>query len=471
MSHKTFYPLKSGSWYPSDPAQLASDMKDYFSGVKLPTDLAGKKPRVIMVPHPGFAYGGPTAAYAYRNAAFYNYRNVFIVFTSHLAHFSEIILGDFESYETPFGALSGNLDIVSYFQNQNTVFKVANDLVQNEHAIEMQLPFIKLCFPKAAVIPLGLSAIYPTNAHLLAQELYKAVTPDDLIIISTDFSHYPNYHVANQLDKSTLAVIKTGNPIALATHLDKPLPEGADTAACGAMGIFTGLYLAERLGLTDIEILHYENSGDRPIGDKQAVVGYGAVAIYTTQSERFDETVVLSESEQVLLKNIVRQTLDAAVHKKELPDFDNQIDAESPLNHPYGVFVTLKVNHQLRGCMGNFEPETPLYKVVQETTLLSAFEDPRFSPMTDLELPSVDFDISILSPRKKVDSYLDIIPGKHGVYIHQNFSGGTFLPQVAPEQGWDRAEMLSYLCSEKAGLPADAWKTGATISTYTALVI
>lgn len=467
---KIAHPQKAGSWYPADTASLDAELNEHLNNADVPTKT---KPRIIVVPHPGLIFGGPTAAYSYKAASKFEYRNIFIIATSHLSHFKEIIVGDFDAYSTPFGDIKGNRDISSFLfaKDPNCVFN--KDLINQEHSLEMQYPFIKRCFPLAKIIPIVISSASYDTSKELADLLYQALTPDDLVVISTDLSHYPDYKDANELDKNTLKSIASGDPEKFIKYLGKvnsEFPPNTSTAACGAVGVLTGLHLANILNIKNIKILHYENSGDRPVGDKDSVVGYGALAIYTSENESFSDTVVLSSKEKKLLIQAAKDSISSMLNNNKLPETED-IPDDSPLNTPYGVFVTLKLNGQLRGCMGNFEPKKPLIEVVKDTAILSAFKDPRFPQVTPEELKKISISISVLSPRKKVEKYQEIIPGKHGVYVQKDYLGGTYLPQVAPEQNWDREQMLNHLCEDKSGVGRDAWKDGsAELSTYTANV-
>ena len=137
---------------------------------------------------------------------------------------------------------------------------------------------------------------------------------------------------------------------------------------------------------------------------------------------------------------------------------------------PCGAFVTLKSNGCLRGCIGRISSPRPLLQTVKEVAVSSAFEDPRFPPLTKTEWPSVRVEISVLSPFKRVQDPQSVCIGTHGVMIRRGVSSGLLLPQVATEQGWNREEFLSHAC-RKAGLPPDAWKDPATeIEVFSALV-
>ena len=141
-------------------------------------------------------------------------------------------------------------------------------------------------------------------------------------------------------------------------------------------------------------------------------------------------------------------------------------------NQVAGAFVTLKNNQQLRGCIGIFESDLPLYQVIIEMAIAAATEDNRFLPITIDELNNIEIEISVLSPLTKINSWQEIELGKHGVQIVSGYNRGVFLPQVAIENNWDLETFMDFLCVEKAGLPIEAWKDGsADLYIFTAQVI
>jgi AmmeMemoRadiSam system protein A len=164
---------------------------------------------------------------------------------------------------------------------------------------------------------------------------------------------------------------------------------------------------------------------------------------------------------QVLLK-LVRDTMEAVVRGgRPLPKA--QSDDPELLRH-CGCFVTLKNRGRLRGCIGQFTAEVPLVELVIEMTKASATADPRFlmDRIGPAELPSLDIEISVLSPLRRIDDPLSLSLGVDGIYIRRGRASGCFLPQVATETGWTKEEFLSYCCSHKAGLPAEAWRDPKT---------
>jgi AmmeMemoRadiSam system protein A len=136
-----------------------------------------------------------------------------------------------------------------------------------------------------------------------------------------------------------------------------------------------------------------------------------------------------------------------------------------------GVFVTLKKKGALRGCIGSILPSEPLVQAVQNKAIQAAKDDPRFHQVYADELKEIKIEISVLSPIKRIKNADEIVMGRDGVIIVRGDRSGVFLPQVAQETGWTKERFMSELCSQKAGLPEDAWKDAATeLYTFTVYV-
>ena len=175
---------------------------------------------------------------------------------------------------------------------------------------------------------------------------------------------------------------------------------------------------------------------------------------------------LLTKAEQKQLLKIARDTITAYVTSGNIPAIET---ASKGLNLQSGCFVTIKQKGQLRGCIGNFVSDQPLYKLVQEMAVSAATRDPRFYPMQPHDLADFEIDISVLSPLEKIASVEEIEVGRHGIYMVKGSYRGVLLPQVATEYGWGRDEFLKHTCI-KAGLPEDAWKGECDIYIFSALV-
>lgn len=156
---------------------------------------------------------------------------------------------------------------------------------------------------------------------------------------------------------------------------------------------------------------------------------------------------VLSSNNQKLALETARESIKT------------KLDSGNELRHPnqdpeflqkLGCFVTLRKNGELRGCVGTFENSRPLIQNIVRMSVASAFQDMRFSPVTKSELPEIKIEISILGHLEKIDSIDQIEIGKHGVYVKAGSKSGTFLPDVATEQGWNRDEFVMNCAREKA---------------------
>ena len=173
----------------------------------------------------------------------------------------------------------------------------------------------------------------------------------------------------------------------------------------------------------------------------------------------------LTDDEKRFLLGLARRSLEASVRgeKRTRPP-----EVPPRLESPAGAFVTLHEKGHLRGCIGYIQATHPLVRTVMEAAEAAALHDPRFPPVQPAELPDVKLEISVLSPFRAVRPE-EIQVGVHGLMITQLHARGLLLPQVALEHHWDRERFLEETC-RKAGLPADAWRSGATIEAFTAEV-
>jgi len=227
--------------------------------------------------------------------------------------------------------------------------------------------------------------------------------------------------------------------------------------ACGRDPISTGMMIAKELGLKP-EILHYAHSGD-VTGDTTQVVGYGSI-VWTGDVEKKKPTVDSTGSMDVpkdvrkkMLVYVRKAITEYVVNGKRL-----KIEDKEPIwDEKVGLFVTLKKNEDLRGCIGFIEGVATLRETLVEMAISASTKDPRFESVTKDEIDNLSIEISVLSPLYLVKDIDEIKVGRDGLIIKRGFYQGLLLPQVATEYNWNREEFLSHTC-EKAGLPRDAWK-------------
>jgi AmmeMemoRadiSam system protein A len=286
-----------------------------------------------------------------------------------------------------------------------------------------------------------------------------------IIIASSDLSHFHGYDEATNMDRKVTGAITDWDYFNLSRNLS-----ARNWEACGGGPMVTAMIAAEKLGATQAKLLKYANSGDIPHGDRSRVVGYSAFALYRSKipSLKDNQSFSLNEEEQRQLLELARHAVESAVNDDIL--FEPKADKHESLDIDRGAFVTLKINNQLRGCIGYTAASQPLKTTVRDAAVQAALHDPRFKAVQKEELKDLQYEISVLSPFRKVLNIDQIVIGEHGLLIQQGKRSGLLLPQVAVDQGWDKQTLLEQTC-RKARLPRDAWKEEDTdIFMYSAFV-
>jgi AmmeMemoRadiSam system protein A len=172
----------------------------------------------------------------------------------------------------------------------------------------------------------------------------------------------------------------------------------------------------------------------------------------------------LTDEERLQLLHLARQSIESALRGRE---YSAAGHVGGALDEPHGVFVTLRIRGELRGCVGYIEPKLRLADAVVEVARKAALEDPRFPPVNMTEWGDILVEVSVLSSLEQMTNPEEIEVGKHGLVIDAGFARGLLLPQVASEQHWSREEFLRRTAL-KAGLPPDAWrKSGIRLYRFT----
>ncbi|HRP91770.1 MAG: AmmeMemoRadiSam system protein A [Ignavibacteriaceae bacterium] len=162
----------------------------------------------------------------------------------------------------------------------------------------------------------------------------------------------------------------------------------------------------------------------------------------------------ISQEEKIILLKAARQSISYLFNAKEpeQPDYKKY----PLLKEKLGAFVTLTINHQLRGCIGYIIGREPLFETICSAAVHAAVNDPRFSALKKPELEKIKIEISILSEFVRIKNYDEIIIGTHGLYLDEG-NGGLLLPQVATEHKMNREQFLSAICN-KSGFYSEFWK-------------
>jgi AmmeMemoRadiSam system protein B/AmmeMemoRadiSam system protein A len=459
----------AGSWYPEDAHEL-TQMIDQMLAAAEPVDGA---PVGLLVPHAGYVYSGQVAAQGFKQLEGARYDVAVIIASDHQAPLSTPVSVWAEGgFETPLGIVPVDVDLAQALVEADPRITFDPGAHEGEHPIEIELPFLQRVCPDCCIVPVLMGAADNETVEALAAALLEALGQGSewassgrraVVIASSDLSHYPTYDDALVADGAVLGAIETGDPIQVRDTIGALMKAGLPnlaTCACGEGPILVTMRIAQGLGADTVTVLRYANSGDSAYGDKNQVVGYGAVMWWQY------EPPAPTEAQREELLALARTTIAEYLETEIIPDYETD---DPLLSRRAGAFVTLKQRGELRGCIGHTRADLPLYQVVQQTAVSAATGDPRFPPLTPEDLDQVTVEISILSPFRRATDVEQVEVGTHGLMIFKGQNRGLLLPQVPVEQGWDRDEYLRNLCL-KAGLPAGCWQEGATLYAFTAVV-
>lgn len=473
-------PAMAGQFYPSSPARLKLAVQEFLADA-----VAGaiEKPVALVVPHAGYIYAGQVCADAYRQVKGQNYDTVVILGTNHVsADLTGISVYPRGAYRTPLGDALIDDSLAGALLAEDTDCSPNTAPQAGEHSIEVQVPFVQTLFPAARIVPVMIGMPDPAMCARLGKALAKVIMAKGkrvLIVASSDLSHFPNYKDATYVDRQTLEAIASLDPDRFAAKVRSLMSNSIPnlgTCACGEAPILAAMHAAKTLGATHGVVMSYANTGDVVAEDRSRVVGYGSVVFtagtgapdikaLSRPTEQPPSGTLQPEDKKMLLK-MARQSLQRFLSTETVPLARN---LPPRLQFPQGVFVTLKQNGELRGCIGHLVGDFPVGLTTNWMAVQAGVNDPRFSPVSLKELAGLEIEISVMTPLKSVAKSADIVVGRDGVVIQKSGRSAVFLPQVATEQGWNLAEMLDNLCL-KAGLPRDAWKSGAQFLVFQAEV-
>ncbi|MEJ2246843.1 MAG: AmmeMemoRadiSam system protein B [Acidobacteriota bacterium] len=468
-------PAAAGQFYSSDPAKLELAIRQFLHDS---SPIPMEDPLAIVVPHAGYIYSGQICADAFRQVMNRRYDTFVILGVNHTTGgFQGVSLADYESFRTPLGDIPIDETVTAELLAKCTDCVRSREVHLREHSIEVQVPFIQVLFPDAKIVPV---IIHPPDPDLCMRfgKILAGVLKDKkaLIVISSDLSHYPDSAEAFKKDRETLEAISSLDPENIVSVMHDLNAPNLDTRACGEAGIVSGITAAGLLGATQAVVAGYSNSGDIAVGDRTRVVGYGAVVLVPgntkIETSAFnrpkapDTATPLEDSEKRALLTFARKTLRQYLTSQTVPLARN---FPARLSFKQGVFVTLKSRGLLRGCIGNILPKDELCKSVGTIALQAALNDPRFPPVAAKELDDLEIEISLLTPLKSISDPDQIVVGQDGVLLTKEGKSAVFLPQVAPENNWNRTQMLDNLCT-KALLPSGCWKQNARLETFQAEV-
>ncbi|WP_033149006.1 AmmeMemoRadiSam system protein B [Prevotella sp. P6B1] len=420
----------------------------------------------LIVPHAGYYFSGNVAASAYMSIdAKKKYKRIFLLGPSHHEWLDGASVNtEADYYATPLGNVKVDHETAIELTKADSIFTYHCSAHAQEHCLEVQLPFLQRRLGEVPpIVPIIISTNDYYKLKRMADVLKAYFTDENLFVISSDFSHYPSYQDACEVDAKTGKAIETGDVEEFIATIEANANSGKRnlaTSACGEFAIVTLLMMMDNQ--YDVKHLKYQNSGDIDNRELSRVVGYHSFAILRQNNKSF----TLSDNDKKALKGIAFQSIKDSLNGKPIaqPTLRSSI-----LNSKCGAFVSLHKYGRLRGCIGHFGEDYPLHEIVARMARAAAFEDPRFLPVTSDELGDIDIEISVLTPMRRIQSIDEFELHRHGIYIKKGYRSGTFLPQVADEVNWTKEEFIGHCAQDKAGIGWDGWRD-AELYVYEAIV-
>ena len=478
---------QAGRFYESNPQVLSHEVDSLLA--RHAKDGSYENVAALIVPHAGYYFSGNVAAAAYMSIdTKKQYKRIFLLGPSHHEWLDGASVNtEAEYYATPLGQVRVDhetavklttdcTDLTDSASNTDKILFYEPKAHDREHCLEVQLPFLQRFFTlhsslSTKEVPPIVPIIISTNDFEKLQRIAEALKPyftdENLFVISSDFSHYPSYGDACAVDAKTGKAIESGDVEQFIATIQANARSGIRnlaTSACGELAIVTLMLMMD--SQYEVKHLLYQNSGDIDNYDPTRVVGYHAFAILRGEEKTFS----LSDKEKKTLKDIAYNSIKDSLDGKPVAVANSSLFIlHSSLKEKCGAFVSLHKQGRLRGCIGHFGEDVPLYEIVAEMARAAAFEDPRFQPVTHDELDDLDIEISVLTPMRRIQSLDEFQLHKHGIYIKKGYRSGTFLPQVADEVNWTKEEFVGHCSQDKAGLGWDGWKD-AELYVYEAIV-
>ena len=466
----------AGSWYPDDPDELAA-LADGFlddAGASSGGAHCDQLPEALVSPHAGYRFSGPVAGHAYGQVRGCHVRRVWVLAPTHKLRLQGAAVYPVDAFRTPLGDLPVDAAASARLAEQEG-FAWLGDGDGGEHSLEMQLPLLQRALGSFELVPILLGSVDPEAARKIADAIRPELGDGDLVVASTDFTHHgPGFGYQpfeddlarriDELDHGAWAHLAQPDVQALHGYLERT---GATVCGRNPLKVLAALVDPETRGVE----LAYDTSG--------AITGRWRDSV-SYLAGRLDGPAWGGSGPAWGGARFVDEQTAAALHalawrallhhyeqggRLEVDPSGLPADAARTL----GAFVTLNKDGRLRGCIGEITPGRAAWEAVAARAVDAAIGDPRFPKVRPHELDDLELEVSLLGPSWEVASPSSIVVGRHGVVLGAWPRTATFLPQVGPEQGWDRGQLLQHL-ARKAGL-AEAVIDSTRLAVYEAQVI
>jgi MEMO1 family protein len=391
-------PMVAGSFYPGPSAELGGLVDELLAADTAPP--AGR-PLGLIVPHAGYVYSGGVAGAAFARLAGSDTRRVVVIAPSHFESFDHAAVYGGDYYETPLGRIRVDQELIRrllrHFPSIRESERGHRPLPggRGEHALEVQLPFLQRVLGDFTLVPIVMGRQDFPICRDLARALTRESDSTTLVVASSDLSHYYPDSEARLKDGLVIDAVRRWDYFGLRHY-----HEGGRCEACGIGPILTAMIYAGLAEGNHVEVVRYATSGDVPPFRREGVVGYLAALFSKTETDRVPARTHAPEARRIL--EIARNSVAAAAAGEPY-----EPEPREGLDEVAAVFVTLRRNGDLRGCVGTVVAGSPLRQAVAAAAGSAATGDLRFEPVAPEEVGELSIEVS----RNSVDHATRLKPG------------------------------------------------------------
>jgi AmmeMemoRadiSam system protein B/AmmeMemoRadiSam system protein A len=464
----------AGTWYSDDAEALREQIESFFQKAKVESI---ENVIALILPHAGYKYSGQTAVCGLKTTD-KKYERIIVIGPSHRIRMEEILsVPRVTHYETPLGQTPLDVEFINKLLKYS-IFQNVPQAHQYEHSVQIELPLLQYGRKDFKFVPIVAGSCSLQTIDKAGNILRSLVDEGTLVVASSDFVHYGRSHlyvpftenIPEQIKELDMRAYEYIAALDAKGFLEYKYKTGV--TICGSVPIAVLLSMLQEPAKA--ELIKYTTSGELT-NDFSNSVSYLSIAFSGSwqknpeiKPQADNPELELTEDDKKQLLALARKTIVSALRTQRVPQASELgVSISDAMSCPRAAFVTLKKHSQLRGCIGDIFPQRPLYKSVIRNAINACVNDRRFLPVTEEECNDITIEISALTAPEPVASADDIRIGLDGVVLSKDGRSAVFLPQVAPEQGWDVNQMLTQL-SLKAQLPADAWKEGASFLVFQA---
>jgi AmmeMemoRadiSam system protein B/uncharacterized protein (TIGR00296 family) len=478
----------AGLWFEPTKERLTQQVNSFLQ--QAPAKPISGKVVALIAPHAGYPYAGKTMATAYKTIRGAHYDRVIILAFSHSMPVNGISVSDYTAYETPLGTIPVDTALASKLR-ENSLFSASSFSHIREHSDENQLPFLQTVLKDFKILPLHVSDLAPDQMDKAAACLKQFITPSTLVIASSDFTHYgeafgyvpfrtnikenlyaldgeairlicaKDYLGFETFLREKRSTICGQNPIRLLLRtLDKDAK--GELLAYMTSGEVDGNY-SRSVGYAAIVFSKPEQTQPKPAPSEKAPEAKPSPAPKTESpahsSTRNDKSPLkLSLDEQKTILRLARESLVSLVTSQRKPEVNlSTYRLTDRLKEKSALYVTLYKNNAVRGRACFAKPEMPLYEALIDRVEAAAFYHPQYKMVSPDELPTIDIEITVNGPARRIKTPEEINFGSDGAMIFFGKQAGIIMPFDYLPWAHSPEDVLGGVC-RVASLQPDAWK-------------